>query len=212
MRMSVDVIGEYGIMQALYGLSLSKGLSKSFPDFLEKTNSEGLLERMQGVAARLCSKDGGHNKFLESLTVYLDISSCRMWWVEADTYRVGMTKNSSSTVFTITRRLLTQNDFVEDIHESSLGVVNMYISQYQKENDLIAKHLLFRKVKIHLPEGFLQTRQICTNYKTLRNIVSQRKNHRVDEWQIFTNALQEQLMYPEFIGLESKHEQEKEQE
>jgi hypothetical protein len=210
MRMSVDVIGEYGIMQALYGMSLSKGLSKSFPDFLEKTKSEGLLERMQGVATRLCDKDGGHNKFLESITVYLDVDSSRMWWVEADTYRVGMTKNSESTVYTVTKRLLTQDDFVEDIHETVLRIVNMYIRRYQKEKDPIMKHLLFRKVKTHLPEGFLQRRQICTNYKTLKNIVSQRKNHRVDEWRVFINALQEQLMYPEYIGLEKKHEQEEE--
>ena len=34
-------------------------------------------------------------------------------------------------------------------------------------------------IKKRLPEGFLQTRMWCMNYKTLRNVILQRRSHRL---------------------------------
>ena len=36
-----------------------------------------------------------------------------------------------------------------------------------------------------LPEGWLQTRTVTMNYEVLRNIYSQRKNHKLSEWHQF---------------------------
>jgi thymidylate synthase ThyX len=57
----------------------------------------------------------------------------------------------------------------------------------------------FEQVKRELPEAFVQRRIVCTNYKTLRNIVMQRATHRLGEWQVFCEALLEQLAHPVFI-------------
>ena len=86
--MKVEVVNESGYTEALLGLSLSHNQP---------------IENMADVALKLASKDGGHNKFLESIYIWLDITAPRFWWQEADTYRLS-TKQSESTMHTMTNR------------------------------------------------------------------------------------------------------------
>lgn len=184
LRMTVDLIGEGGYEQALYGLSLSYAISESFWDFVANDK----IKRMLKVADKLFNRNNGENKFLESIVVWLDINAPRYWWQEFDTYRVGITKQSASTMHTITKRLLTQDDFVEPIDPTTLYSINAYIADKN-----------FRAVKRHLPESFLQRREVCTNYKTLRNILYQRRNHRLPEWHLFINSILSYTEHPELL-------------
>jgi len=54
-------------------------------------------------------------------------------------------------------------------------------------------------VKKRLPEGFLQTRMWCMSYRTLRNIILQRRTHRLPHWQDFIRQTLEQLDHPELM-------------
>jgi hypothetical protein len=171
--MKVKVLLEAGLEQALLGLSLSY---------------EQPLEGMSGVAQKLYRKEGGHNKFLESIAVWLDIIAPRYWWQQLDTYRVGMTKQSGSTMHTILKRKLAYKDFSRPIAVQTLD----------RLNGLIAGGL-FEQLKAELPEGFLQRRICCTNYQTIRRIIRQRKFHRLPEWQVFVRAMFDQLEHQEFL-------------
>lgn len=147
------------------------------------------VESMPAVAQKLFCCDNGENKFLESMVVWLDITAPRFWWSQADTYRSGITKQSGSTMHSILKRELTQGDFEQPISDETLKHINLAI---------FAKFL--DTVKNELPEGYLQRRVVCTNYKTLRNMVFQRANHRLKQWHIFIDALKS-LEHPEFLGL-----------
>jgi hypothetical protein len=171
--MRIQVLREAGLEEALLGLSLSY----SQPP-----------EKMLAVARRLARRDDGSNKFLESIAVWLDVTAPRYWWQQFDTYRVGVTKQSASTMHTILRRPLSPADFAGALPPETLQRLNRLIEQ----RDLEA-------VKQELPEGFLQRRIVCTNYKALRHMVQQRHNHRLPEWRFFCTALQEQLAHPEFL-------------
>lgn len=186
-RMTVDVIGEFGYLAALYGLSLSYGLSTSYKDFIDRD----VVSRMDSVSDKLYNRDNGENKFLESITVQMDINAPRYWWQQFDTYRTGVTKQSGSTMHTIMKRELVQNDFIEDIDRLILEILN---------NNIRSRD--FRTVKRHLPEGFMQRRQITTNYKSLRHICNQRKVHRLPEWSLFISRTIDQLEHPEYIGID----------
>jgi hypothetical protein len=119
----------------------------------------------------------------------MDINAPRYWWQEFDTYRTGMTKQSQSTMHTILKRPLEQSDFNIDIPFYLLVVLNKFIIEQE-----------FHVLKNLMPEGFLQRRVVCTNYKTLRNIVKQRKDHRLPEWNtVFMNCLKLELSYPEWL-------------
>lgn len=195
-RMQVMVIEDCGFIPALLGVGLSHGLT-SHVDHLKFVDDDDLFYRVQGVASKLANKDGGHNKFLEAITVWLDIDAPRYWWQEFDTYRVGMTKQSESTIHTITRRLLTQEDFNRDISQVALDHLNDLIENWRASVE--KKDFWFAKIKEHLPEGFLQRRVVCTNYKTLRNIFFQRQNHKLPEWRTFISNVLNGVMEPSLI-------------
>jgi hypothetical protein len=37
------------------------------------------------------------------------------------------------------------------------------------------------------------------SYATARNIIEQRRKHKLVEWEIFTNAIISQALYPEYL-------------
>ena len=111
----VRVLKESGFYEALFGLSLSFDVIS--PEVI--TGESNLLSnekflKMQKVAQTLAFKGGGHNKFLESMQVWLLIRGSLSFWKQFDTYRVGTTKQSESTMHTLRKRVLTENDFTKE--------------------------------------------------------------------------------------------------
>lgn len=177
--MDIKILKEAGYEEAILGLSLSKNAT---------------IERTKEVVLKLSSKDGGHNKVLESIYIWLDVNAPRYWWQEADTYRLS-TKQSSSTMHTIQKRFLTQDDFEEPISTPSLNQLNCFVKSYQKSENI---HDLVT-LKNALPEGFLQRRIWVMNYKCLRNILLQRKSHRLPQWKMFCRFVKGNVKYPELL-------------
>jgi len=171
--MKVIILRECGHTEAMLGLSLS---------------FDRPVEEMPRVANELYCKDGGHNKFLESIVVWLDITAPRYWWQQEATYRVGITRQSESTMHTIFHRPLTQLCFSRSIPEATLYRLNLLIKRKQ-----------FDRIKAELPEGFLQRRIVMTNYQTLRRIIRQRRSHRLQEWHVFVDNILEQVQHKEFF-------------
>jgi hypothetical protein len=186
MYLTVAMVYEAGYKAALLGLAHNK---KKTP------------EKMSLVAQKLADKDGGHNKFLESIVLWLDVRAPRYFWQEADTFRLS-TKQSESTMHTLTQELLDIDPdnpkavqrFLNDNFEpeSCTPETLRWIYDAAKANDLVA-------VKKRLPEGFLQTRTWCMSYKTLRNIILQRRTHRLPHWKEFIRQTLEQADHPELL-------------
>ena len=151
---------------------------------------EDKIIKIEKIAHNLASKDGGHNKFLESIVVWLDVSAPRYWWCEFDTYRVGITKQSASTMHTLSKTPFNQSMFERQIPQYQLN----------RLEDLREK-MDFIQLKTELPEGFIQRRIVCANYKTLKNIIGQRIGHKLNEWRIFINEVCNGVKHPEFISI-----------
>lgn len=174
MKIKTEVLLEAGFTQAMIGLSLNK---------------KQPVEAMPGVADKLAHRDGGHNKFLEHMMVWVNITAPRFWWQEFDTYRVGVSKQSESTMHTIiSDGELTHKHFDADISLHQLEYLNYLI----KQDELV-------KVKQQIPEGFLQKREVILSYKVLRHIKKQRTNHTLPHWNKFLMDLKAQLKFPNFI-------------
>uniref|UniRef100_A0A6H1ZN30 Uncharacterized protein n=1 Tax=viral metagenome TaxID=1070528 RepID=A0A6H1ZN30_9ZZZZ len=171
--MKIKKLNEHGYAIALQGIALSYNK----PDV-----------DLRKIAKKLARRNGGHNKFLESIVVWLDITAPRYFWQQFDSYRVGITKQSESTMHTLLKRELMLEDF-EAIDPVILKRVNMYI---EKKNLEMAKKLL--------PESFLQRRIVCTNYKTLYTMYMQRRKHKLSEWRRFCIFLEIDLsLWREFF-------------
>ncbi|MBN1816745.1 MAG: hypothetical protein JW828_05260 [Sedimentisphaerales bacterium] len=184
--MHVEKVEEAGYEAALRGLAHNK---KQTP------------EQMGSVAERLADKDGGHNKFLESILVWLDVQGPRYWWQEADTFRLS-TKQSESTMHTL-KRELAQIDIEDDV------AVGRFIEKNFEPGSCTREHLRFIfeafkaddlvEIKKRLPEGFLQKRLWCMSYRTLRNVILQRRTHRLPHWRSFTEQVLAQVDHPELL-------------
>jgi len=184
--MRVEIIEESGFDGAMLGLSLNK---------------KQPVENMLKLALKLGKADGGHNKFLESITVVLDITFPRFIWSEFDTYRIGVTKQSESTMHTLEKETLTQENFEYPILEAYLRYLNTLLSKNRQEIIVDKKTPFIAEFKNALPDGFLQRRIVTTNYKTLRNIIKQRQHHKLPQWKEFCDYLKENLRYAEYAGL-----------
>lgn len=160
-----------------------KGLARSY--------NQSDLERMKIVAKSLGPRDKGHNKFLESIVVWMEVEAPRFWWSEADTYRIGITKQSDSTMHTLKKSELTQDNFEYPIPVEYLNLLNHEISIDSSID----------RLKNLLPDGFIQGRSICTNYKTIRHILLQRANHRLPQWKLFCDSMKV-LNYYDYMGLD----------
>ena len=60
---------------------------------------------------RLIKAGAEHRKFLRMLHVQMDIEAPLYWWKEFDTYKVGTTANSCSTMHKIAAKEFTIEDF-----------------------------------------------------------------------------------------------------
>lgn len=175
--MRVYDIEEHGFDRAIRGLARSYGQTD--------------IQRVEGVAMRLGPLDKGHNKFLESIVVWMEIEAPRFWWSEFDTYRVGMTKQSDSTMHTLKKAPLYQDNFEYLINQDTIDHLNWMIE--------VDKPIF--EIKNELPDGFIQGRSICTNYKVIRHIIIQRHGHRLPQWGIFCDAMKQLKHYDYMWGL-----------
>lgn len=185
--MRVKVLEEHGYESAL------RGMAYSFRDRESDVDEwwQAQKEKSEKRAVKLAPMDGGHNKFLESVQVWIDVDACRAFWSEMDTYRVGTTKQSESTMHRLAKRPPTYADF-------ELGTTTWVIDAFKKVWQEAKGDINI--LKMNLPEGFLQRRIICTNYKVLKNIIAQRRGHRLKWWDVFIDSLMEQIEHPELLG------------
>lgn len=181
--MQVKVIEEHGYESAVLGISLSY---------------HSTVERAKEIANNLAHKGGGHSKCLESIQVWLDITAPRFYWSEADTYRHA-TKQSSSTLHTITKRPLAEDDFEYGVRPYVLEDLNNLIAEHNSGVSVQRKKELFLLIKNNLPEGFLQRRIMCLNYMSLQNIIRQRTGHRLPQWKVFIDSVLAGVEHPEFL-------------
>lgn len=152
---------------------------------------------------RLIRAGSSHRKFLRQIFVSVDITAPLYWWKEFDTYKVGTTANSCSTMHKITAKEFTLDDFSHehlipralDTLQATVDALNAYRSDYIQTKDKIAWWQLIQL----LPQSYNQKRTVTMTYENLLNMVSQRRGHKLDEWHdfcdwVFTLPYAEELL------------------
>lgn len=151
------------------------------------------------IKADNCGCGQPNSKFLRMIHVQAVVTAPLFWWKEADTYKVGTTTNSTSTMHKLASTPITRECFeMDDFEDFDIEVNGMVYSNRDSWNTLIAECEFLRqkynetkdkkywKALIRkLPESWLQTRMYDLDYSTLRNIYKWRKNHKLSEWHKF---------------------------
>ena len=92
----------------------------------EKSTPESDIE----LACKLVRAGTEHRKFLRQIMVSVDLTLPIYMWSEFDTYKIGVTRNSCSTMHTLTKRLLTVEDFEPPMKAEYLHNINQALLQY----------------------------------------------------------------------------------
>jgi len=148
------------------------------------------------------AKQRSHAKFLRQMKIAFDVTAPLYWFSEFDTYRIGVTRMSDSTMHTLLNRELSPNDFLHTVDNDLTYTFVMKAIQginaiREKENwDNNTKLISIKKI---LPSSFKYTSFITMNYEVLRTIYHDRINHRLPEWQMFLNSFRDIPYFQEFI-------------
>ena len=143
-----------------------------------------------------------HRKFMRQIMVSIDITAPLYWWKEFDTYKIGTTANSTSTMHKLASKPITIDDFEMDDFESvkvfdkepynlddytdEVWDYIIDICETLRQRFVETKDKKYWKELIRiLPEGYLQTRTVTMNYENLYSIVRQRAGHKLVEWKAF---------------------------
>lgn len=142
---------------------------------------------------RLITAGSEHRKFLRMLPVTMDITAPLYWWKEYDTYKIGTTANSCSTMHKIHAKEFTLDDFShEHLDEISIELLEDYINHINDMrvwyNETKDKKYWWQIIQL-LPSSYNQKRTVFLNYEVLQNIYSQRKEHKLDEWREFCDVI-----------------------
>lgn len=158
------------------------------------------------LAQRLIKAGSEHRKFLRQIFVTMDITAPIYFFKEFDTYKLGTTANSTSTMHKLATTPITKecfemddyenmkvydnepyniDDYTDDVWEDIINACETLRKRYLETKDIRYWKELIRL----LPESWLQTRTWTANYEVLRNIVHQRANHKLQEWRQFVEFL-----------------------
>ena len=140
------------------------------------------------------AKGGGHNQFLTGCLVAFDLSFTNKGWVEAERYRYLNFVSSQSTMHRISQMDI-QKMCSNRVDPKIIDIVNEKIDKYNETKSLED----YRDLLDNLPSGLILTARMTTNYRCLRNIVEQRRNHRLEIWQQFCEELRELPLSKELI-------------
>ena len=159
------------------------------------------------LATRLIKAGTEHRKFLRMIHVQMDVTAPLYWWKEADTYKVGTTANSCSTMHKIAVKEFVLDDFSHDhlfndavvyngyvstsVLECVIGALNEFRNLYLETKD---KRYWWQMIQL-LPSSYNQRRTWDMSMETLLSILHQRKNHKLDEWNKFRDICLEQVPY-----------------
>ena len=133
-----------------------------------------------------------NSKFLRMIHAQVCITAPLYWWKEMDTYKVGTTANSTSTMHRIANYPITMDCFeMDDFDQDCINfiwddVIRICEELRQKYNETKDKRYWKELIRL-LPESWLQTRMFDCDYATLRNIYCWRVKipHKLTEWKQF---------------------------
>lgn len=143
---------------------------------------------------RLIKAGAEHRKFMRQIMISVDITAPRYWWGEFDTYKLGTTANSTSTMHKLASTPITLdcfeiNDFNNDltmIDDQSLGVRVLQLiddlEQLRQRYLQTGDKAYWKELVRWLPQSWLQKRTVTLNYENIYNMIKQRSDHKLKEW------------------------------
>ena len=197
-----DIINDVKV----YGFDESVKASK-YPMSVDiSTLSSDITKRTKNLAG--CDMGEGHDNFLNGIVVQFDLTCTVKMWTEAERYHFFDFVSSQSTMHRIAKFDLDKA-YIEYVDQRIIDIMKEKVDRYNR--------LVAMKPDVNLPEyneeikeayleilysnpcGFKLTARMTTNYRQLKTIYYQRKNHRLPEWRVFCQWVETLPYFKELI-------------
>ena len=164
---------------------------------------------------RLYEAGTEHRKYMRQIFISMDITAPLYWWKEFDTYKIGTTANSCSTMHKITEKEFTAEDFSCEFSIGSYETGKTFDRIQKTVFDSTLEHLNFLREAClistdykeawnaliqTLPTSYNQKRTITMNYENAVSMIRQRQGHKLQEWHVFCDELWELPYMKEIAG------------
>ena len=180
----ISNVNIYGLEESIRGAKFPMSVD------ISKLNSE----LTPGIEKLAMSNTGeGHDQWLTGIIVQFDLTFTVKAWTEAERYHFFDFVSSQSTMHRITRFNL-DNTYIKYVDPRIIEIMKEKVNEYNKllermeEGDDSVKDEMAQKyleILYNNPCGFKLTARMTTNYRQLKTIYKQRKNHRLPEWREF---------------------------
>lgn len=152
------------------------------------------FERGERLVKATLKGNTAHHQFLTGVRVNFDLTFTNKAWVEAERYRFLEFVSSQSTMHRITKFDL-EGQYIEYVDHRIIEIMREKIERYNRLVELRPEPPIpeyedeikeaYLEILYSNPAGFKLTARMTTNYRCLRNIYIQRRNHRLPEWRAF---------------------------
>jgi hypothetical protein len=145
-----------------------------------------------------CKTGTGHDQFLTGIVVQFDLTFTVKAWTEAERYHFFDFVSSQSTMHRIAKFDLDKA-YIEYVDPRIIEIMKEKVAEYNRldyDSDMMKRRYL--EILYSNPCGFKLTARMTTNYRQLKTIYQQRKNHRLPEWRDFCDWIRT-LPYSELI-------------
>lgn len=182
---------------SVYGLEDSIRASK-YPMAVDTEDcNERITERVKRLGR--CSTGTGHDQFLTGIVVQFDLTFTIKAWVEAERYHFLDFVSSQSTMHRIAEFDIGKQ-CINYVTEETIRQCERHVKNFN-ENPSPENYLT---LLYNVPVGFRLTARMTTNYRQLKTIYQQRKDHRLPEWRVFCEWVRS---LPNFEDLCLRHEE-----
>lgn len=187
----------------VYGLDEAIRAAK-YPKAVEL---DGLTaELTNGIkACSTCPTGTGHDQFLTGIIVQFDLTISEKAWVEFERYHWLDFVSSCSTM----HKLQNMNPRMQCnryVDPRAIDILNEKIAEYNRLikmkkmgisvfDDMIKEARL--EMLYNIPSGFELTAAMITNYRQLKTIYAQRRNHALPDWACLCDAIEKLPMFME---------------
>lgn len=189
----VDNVRVYGFSESVRRAKLPMSTNPETLDYDLTTGIRNLATATPG---------SGHDQWLTGVIVQFDLTCSVKMWTEMERYHFVDFVSSQSTMHRITRFDLddSYNEYVDrEIAERMRAMVKEYNeTEWTGSNEKADAYL---RILYSNPTGFKLTAGMTTNYRQLKTIYRQRKDHRLPEWREFCRWI-ETLPHAELITVQ----------
>lgn len=136
----------------------------------------------------------GHDQFLTGILVSFDLKFTNKAWVELERYNFINFVSSQSTMHRIAKFDL-DDQYNEYVDPYMIERMKVLVDKYNDTKDPED----YLRVLYSNPAGFMITARLTTNYRALKTVYYQRKNHRLPEWRAFCEWVEDLPLFKELV-------------